>query len=71
MIKVRHFFFNSRQKNLSVKSDELFCQWQNFLPTFFLPIRYYKVNIHAAFSKIQLRQIRNKQLINYCENAAY
>ena len=44
---------------------------------FYSNINIYKLqeniqaNIYAAFSKIQLRQIRNTGLINYCENATY
>ena len=48
-----------------------------FIFIFYSNINIYKLrenvqaNIYAAFSKIQLRQIRNTGLINYCENATY
>ena len=32
---------DSQAKNSSVESDELFCPWQNFLPTVFLPTKFY------------------------------
>ena len=32
---IQLMFSDSQTKNLSVKKDELFCKWPNFLPTIF------------------------------------